>query len=418
MTLQACWLKLPIAARLLGAAACGAALGVAAWGSGRSPVLALLLPVLAVALPRSYEAFVLVAAYMLSSTRFLATGALTFADTRAEGAVLVLGWMCLAVATAALWAAPLALAAQRPWARVAAVVAAQAAMLLPPLWLLGLAHPVVATGYLLPGTQWIGVGVGLFVPSLLGLALARAELRAGALALTLVVLAGGQLASQEDPELIAHERVYAVSTSAGSSKSPDHDAAKWLPKFAAVVRILGRDPDQPVDTVFFPETALGYVNETVDRLVQWELQPALQETGITAVMGAVRRVEGRFRVSALVVTPTGSVRYLDARQPTPVALWAPWNPEETYEAGWNRDNLVITASGRRIWVSFCHEDVMPGLLLDAVAAHRPDTIVSIANNWWMSESGTQAQARSVEGVARLFGLKLLRAVNRSRAMQP
>ena len=107
--------------------------------------------------------------------------------------------------------------------------------------------------------------------------------------------------------------------------------------------------------------------------------------------GAGARSRARRRCPSLPPT------WIDARQPMPVALWHPWS-EDSFEADWTRSSQVEVEGVGRVWVSFCFEDVLPGFVLSAIL-HKPDQIVSMANNWWSTEDGSQAQARSIESAS-------------------
>lgn len=400
----------PDLARLLCAALIGSAVGWAAWGAGRTPVLAALIPLAWAACSRSRDAAAMLAAYTLVATRFFASGASNFGSSAAEVVTILAGWAANGLLMGLLWG--VAHCAQRLGRAALALagVGLQVVLLAPPMWLLSIAHPVSAWGFLLPGTGTVGLVTGIVLPVLLGAMYGRQPGRrlAGALA---AAAGAGVLASIATVGLAPVSGVQAVTTAWGPSEpTPNFHPIDRLPLLAQTVSEFGKPA-----TFAWPETALGMASDATEGLIRRELVPVLRRQVATAIVGMDRLVDGRPRVSALVVEPDGRMRWLDARQPTPVSLWRPWDAERSYSADWSRTNLVQLHDGRRAWVSFCHEDVQPGMLLAAIWTYRPDMVLSLVNNWWMPDvQGVAAQAHAVEGIARLYGLDLARAVNLPR----
>jgi len=116
----------------------------------------------------------------------------------------------------------------------------------------------------------------------------------------------------------------------------------------------------------------------------------------------------KFRDSLLVLGATE--RHIASRQPIPIGLWRPWARESAI-ADWTKSGVVQLA-GHEIAFSFCYEDLLIWPMM-ASMWNRPSVIISVANNWFgkgLSEPDIQRQ--SIESMARLFGVSLLRAVNR------
>lgn len=392
---------------MLRAALIGAAIGWAAWGADRTPALAALAPLAWALCPGSRHAGALLAAYTLAATRVFASGAFRFGADNAEIALILAGWMVNGLVMGLLWGGAHRAHRLGRGALVAAGVALQVTLLAPPLWLLSIAHPISAWGFLLPGSGTAGLIVGLVAPVALGALLALQPLRRRAAALA-VAVAGAILASLTTVGTPAVDGVQAISPSWGPSEpTPTFHPIDRLPLLVQEVSDLGKPA-----TFAWPETALGMASDATAGLIRRELVPVLRRHGAMAIIGMDRLVGGQPRVSALVVEPDGRMRWLDARQPMPVSLWRPWDPQRSYSRDWSRSSLVQLHDGRRAWISFCHEDVQPGMLVAAIWRDRPEVVVSLANNWWMPNAqGVAAQAHAVEGIARLYGLDLARAVN-------
>ena len=387
----------------------GAAIGWLAWGTGRQPVVALLIPVLAVVLERTTLTIALFIGYMAVATRSILLGAFTFSILRGDALAGAAGWSAYVVGMGLLWG----FAAGKPTAmlrRLLGLLLLEMALLLPPTWLLGIAHPVLGVGYLLGGAGWWGLAAGLTLPLAIGAVLKATAARDVGLTAVAVFLAVMSWTG-EDPELRNTALTHGVVTRAGSTMETDMDAAARLPLLAAGLEAAnaGFDGKDRVKLVVFPEAAIGVANESLPLLVRLEMQPVANHGNVSAFIGVDRAIDGRRQVSALVVQPNKPPAWIDARQPMPVALWHPWS-EDSFEADWTRSSQVEVEGVGRVWVSFCFEDVLPGFVLSAIL-HKPDQIVSMANNWWSTEDGSQAQARSIESVARLFQIPLVRGVN-------
>lgn len=393
----------------------GAVLGWAAWGEGRTPVLAAVVLVLWAASRSSRDAGLLLAGYLLAATRVFAPGGLTFAAEALDAALILAGWLGNGLLIGSLWGGAHRLSRANAPARILAGILLQVALLAPPLWLLGIAHPISAWGYLIPGTSHLGLIFGLVAPLAAGTWLARRARVGRAGASVALVIASSVLSVLTEGGQVGSAQVQGASTRWGSPLgwSGEEAPIDRLPRIAEAVK-TAKAAGSPAHTFVWPETALGMASSATPLLMRLELLPTLRRYGATAIIGMDRIEEDRPRVSAVVVRPDGSLEWFDARQPAPISLWRPWDAE-SYSADWRRRNLVTLSGGERAWISFCHEDVMPGLLLDALWRYKADHIVSIANNWWMpSDEGAQAQAHAIEGIARLYGIPLTRAANLPR----
>lgn len=386
----------------------GLCISTAGWASERTTAPLVLLPVACLCLKYSADVFALLLTYMAVTTWPLVQGVTVFSDTLQSQLVQASAWLFLCSMVAGLWSLPHQISS-RTTHRCVGIFIVQIALLLPPLWLLGVAHPIAAWGFLTPGAGALGLLIGVTLPQTIGGALRKFM---GARSIGVLMFACGVLAigsSRELPLLTDVDGIVAVNTRWGSPKDQDHPAIDRLPMIAKTIR--QSEGTRKLDMVVFPETSLGVFSSGTDFLLRLELGPALEASEATIVLPMDRDVGG-LRSSALVIDKNGNPSWLDARQPLPVALWRPW-AEGSYSADWSRLNVLELSNGKRVWVSFCYEDVMPGFFLDAVLRVKPDYLVSVANNWFLrSDEGSAIQANSIEAMSRLFSVPLARAVNR------
>lgn len=390
--------------------ALGAGVGLLAWDGQHTPVMAVLLPLFWILASGAFEAFMLVLGYQAVATSVLAVGALTFGQSPSQIGLQLAGWSLQSTAVACLWAFAWRLGSKSAVRHVAAGIIVQLALLLPPLWLLGTASPVVWIGSIAGGTGWYGLATGLVAPLALGGVVRDKNVRSKALAVVAITPLLFGVRSELGLDMHRAPGLYGVDVRWGDSGQSGLDhVVDRIPKIGAALRAVAQDSS--IKTVVFPEAVLGGIYEDASVVVKIEIESAVRTLGVQALIGADRLVDGRPRVSLRVVNPLGPSLWIDARQPTPVSLWRPFDPG-SYSADWTRPSELLLADGRTAYISFCHEDVVPGLFLMAMLKH-PDVVISVANNWWMpSDKGSNQQARHVQAYAKLFGLPLVRAVNR------
>lgn len=388
--------------------AAGAVLGVAAWGEGRVPVLALALPLLIVFSRTRGQAFSVAFGYALGMLRFSAAFVASwFNDNLAIGALVVLAFAAI---TSTVWC--LGWTKSRRWpVRLLAITGA---------WLLALAantgvpgHPLIAMGYVLPGTGWLGVGVSLAIPAL---ALAGARVlrtkraRIGSAAAVLVVLgASGVLLCRQPPAGPARG-IQGQVTHWGALKGEDEALARMQ-------RMGATRPDQLAATVVWPESIIGRYDPSLYQVLDLELLEPSRRAGRTQIIGMDIPLRGNRELnSAVAFYPDGRTATATARQPAPLSLWRPWRKTDTFVADWTAHNMLAVGQGDRAAVIFCYEEYMPVLYLLNEALDHPTIYLAMTNTWAAKDAGAAAiQTWHSWGMARLFGRTYIKAENRPTA---
>lgn len=387
----------------------GALLAELGWGTGRHPAVMCLVPVMWALAGNASSAFALMFGYTLATTRSLAEGAGQFAQSPAEALGLVVGWLAIGAAGAAVWAV-----AHRGFRRsiscgVCSGVLAQLLLLFPPLWLLSVGMPISGVGFILDGSGWYGLAAGLVVPVAVGGVLRRSWPGPARSAVVVLAVLLASLVRYEPSSLREAPGVYAFETRWGDSGQSGQDhVIDRLPRIADAIQ----SADSASRTLVFPEAILGGVLRPESLPVRLEIGQSAKVKAVQVLVGLDDATAEPKRVGALVVQADGAVWWMAARQPMPVGLWRPWSASG-YDADWSRTSHLVLPDGRVAYLSFCFEDVVPGFFLLGLLQHQPDVAISMANNWWMrSDEGIQRQGRAIEGMARLFGVALVRAVNK------
>jgi hypothetical protein len=347
---------------------------------------------------------------MVATLRDLFSGAAQFFPEASQAAAAGAGLVCLCLVVSAVWALP-----RRFWGSPGQVALASAlvmaALLLPPLWILGPGHPIAAYGFLWEGGGWFAVA--LLTAGLSGAAALMHSLGPIAQAglLTLGLAACALFSSAADREFRGNEVARAQITRwPGPAALSVEDQVDRIGKIGRLAREVG---PLGVRWIVLPEGVVGPWSDRLEPVTELELGEGARSSGAEIWVGIDhQRIDGSWGVDLEVFRPDGTRQRLTARQPMPLSLWRPW-AVPTYSADWFKGALARSPLGPA-YVSFCYEDGLPGFFLWEMArAGRPNVVVSVANNWFFTRKDTAAgQARHIEGMARLFRLNLIRAVNR------
>lgn len=389
------------------AIASGVGLGIAAWGEHRVPVLALLLPVALVLCQRRLHAFLLAGGYAFGLLRhtpeFIGTW---FDNSIVAGSAAVTVY---AVVTGSVWSLGWS-SSSSPVRRAAAMVAAWLIALTPPLALGVPGHPLVATGYVLPGFGWFGVALSLVsaavaavaVPRLVGW---RRAATAGALVAAAAV-AGFTIAPGADRPQLVHG-VVGVRTDWGPLRRADDVLER--------VERMGRlEPLPQAVGYVWPESILGRYDIALYPVLQVELLRNAQRTARLHVIGMdIPTRANQLLNAAVAFYPDGSTATAVARQPAPVSLWKPWGKRDSFVADWTAHNVLSLGQGDRAAILFCYEEYLPALVLLNEAFDKPTLYVAMRNTWAAPhQTSATIQGLHSLGMARLFGRPYIQADNR------
>lgn len=403
----------PVAA--LAAVCFGIAIGLAAWGNNTIPYAALLVPLLWASFANRSVVVPMcgVAAYQLAGLRGLFAGMRQFAITNTELGLFALALVVACMGIGLIWALPLKWC-RRQWQVGAACVGVMWIMLLPPLWVLGAGSPVAAFGFVWEGGGWFAfVVLSALLGTLAGALHLLDPLRQGAV---LLVALGVCVASSTSPDesFRGSEIARAVST---EWRGRDLDLQEQTDRLTKVGRLINGLAPLGVKWIILPESVIGQWTPALEFVAKLEVLQAAKKLGIEVWLGVdQRRADGLWDTGLQVIRADGASGYLPARQPMPVSLWGRLFGAG-YGANWGRSAIVDSPIGP-VYLSVCFEDVLPGMFLREMwGADRPRAIVSVANHWFVQPGNPLAaeQSRHIEGMARLFRLRLLRAVNRPPA---
>jgi hypothetical protein len=402
--------------RLYGAI--GIAVALLAWYPGHLLIALLVLPLIWSTTCNRWSALSLWGGYYLAGARdlplvcerfFVGYGELPVSTALALGVAF---WLGQALLLAAPWAllTPRDRTAPRAWRAVFAIVLVS----MPPLGIIGWLSPIHVASALYPGCQAPGLLLGMCVLATAAYGRhSRATLSAGAVLMCLALIAHS----------IRHDAGapagwMAIDTSFGRLDQSDYAALYARTEMAKEAAQRGFERGSKV--VVLPEELVGIWRPATQYWWRDYLQQ-LAATNRILILGVDFIESGspfgaaatggrllRYTDSAMVVGAADE--RFDSRQPVPAGLWRPGAVVSATLGDVTQPYLII--AGRRVAFSICYEDFLwwPHwrLLTD-----RPDVLVDMSNGWFSAELDlAHIQQQSVQSIAQLAGVPLLRAVNR------
>jgi len=306
----------------------------------------------------------------------------------------------------AIWAALVALAAS-PWVAFysrrylpVSAIAALAALALPPLSLVTVAHPLIATGHWFPGTRWFGLG--------LVVVLIAAYRRFGT-AMTLTVLLAASVATHARfHRPVSDPHILAVNTNFG--EEPAHDAIDSRPEFEerAIQQIALAHPDT---LLVFPESIIPSWNGMHEaRWASTFAQLKLQRTGL--LIGTTIPITNT-EANRNVLLSRGYTERLSYAQrvPVPLGMWHVGDQGKGYPL-MLRFPSTIRIWNRRAGILVCYEQLSFWPAIQTLA-HNPDMLLAPSNVYWAANTPIPAiQHVAAQDWADLWAIPLYEASNR------
>ncbi|OQP84510.1 conjugal transfer protein TraB [Rhizobium rhizosphaerae] len=338
------------------------------------------------------QATAISAAYFLAASRGLPQGVANFYGQDIWPGLLL--WLVASSAFitvhSVLWAD------HEGWQKPLRYLAACVAMAVPPLGILGWAHPITAAGVLFPGWGWWGLGA-----MAAGLIVMTTRYRPAAA----LAMAGFWLwsAAEWTPPILPASWI-GVDLEMGASLGREAGLGRQQ-KLIDVVRARA-----PGTTVVLPESALGFWTPTVGRV--W--QRSLAGTGITVIAGAAFIDSQGYDNVLVKLSADGTDILYRERMPVPGSMWQPWRAWIGDQGGARAHffaNPVVDVGNQSVAPLICYELLVVWPILQS-AFHWPDAIVAVGNGWWTTGTSIiDIQRASSEAWACLFGLPLVISFN-------
>lgn len=395
------WFSLPDLVQsglLVGA---GIAIGLIGWsGEPRLLPAAMLFPALWALAPSRIAAALVSAGYFLAASRGLPQGVSNFYGAGFEaGIALWIAASSLFVTThTLLWTA------QPGWGRVFRYAIIAVLLSVPPIGIVGWAHPITASGIVFPGWGWLGLAA-----TALGLLAMTTRWRT----IAAPILGGFWMVSAANWASPTQPNGWlGVETQFRGAKG--HYAG--YDQQIETIRMVLNAVNEGAEVVVLPESAAGIWTPTTESL--W--REALQGIEVIVNLGAIIVGPNGYDNVMLEVSASGAEVLYRERMPVPVSMWQPWLAWIGEPAGARADffaNPVADLHARRVAPLICYEQLLVWPILQSML-NTPEMIIATGNGWWTSGTAiVDIQLASTQAWARLFDLPAVMVFNRSPLSQ-
>jgi apolipoprotein N-acyltransferase len=396
----------------------GAAIALIAWYPGHWPIALLALPFAWSAAPVRLPAGVLWAGYYLTGARDIPVMCERFfaghGEMSASGgfALGIAFWLGQALVLTAPWAIlkPRVTTAGHAWRAILATLLVS----VPPLGVIGWLSPVHVSSTLYPGWQLTGLLLGMAALATAA-AVRHSRIAAGA---AVVLLVSALIAHMAGPEPRVPLGWMALDTTLGRL-----DQSKYTALYArtrAVMDAADRGFAIGAEVIVLPEEVIGLWRPAM-RYWWADYLQRLAGDQKTVILGAdlvassgpidsLADARERLRYTDSAVVAGANRGRFDSRQPVPAGLWRPGGTVSAVLGDLAQPYLSIAR--KRVAISICYEDFLWWPHWRLLIA-RPDVLVDMSNGWFNGDLAIAAiQRQSMESIARLANVPLLRAVNR------
>jgi apolipoprotein N-acyltransferase len=287
------------------------------------------------------------------------------------------------------------------------ILAFLTAYVVPPVALIGIVNPLMATGTIFTGWGFTGLAIMLAI-------YAACVLSKRTALLFLCVIAMFTILPDSDRfEPVIPEGFTVLDTSFGRMGSGsfnftrDYERANMV--FAELSKQIGRET--LADIIILPETIAGRLNRTGLELWKREIQ-RLAGDDTTVIFGAeLPTGDGRKYDNAAVMLHKGKFSFAVQRIPVLYSMYRGPFSSTGANLHWFDDGILELPDSRKAAVVICYEAFLTWPYL-ASMIHRPDVIVSMSNLWWCKDTSLPtSQRRAVSLWASLFGLPVVFAWN-------
>lgn len=265
---------------------------------------------------------------------------------------------------------------------------------------IGMLNPIGAAIAFWPGGEWLGLAFALGV-----LMLPSIKHEKKFVAAAIVVLFWGALQNTWfDAEAPAIPNgAHAMETFEGWHPKL---AVEWFGRQGRISSQVKADLESGARLVVTPEASTEKWDVWAEAV--WRhARATAAETGGMALVGAYRETPSGWQ-NGLIDIATGE--FYGGVMSMPIAMWRPWTKPHFPADLSKLPDLIKTPVGDAAYL-ICFEEMLLWPLAAKAGLGKPRLLITATNHWFSSTAVSEAQRRSVNLQARLWGLPLLRAVN-------
>ena len=371
----------------------------------RTAALVLAVPVLWTLANSRLSAFAVILAYKLAASRGLLPGAAvflsenhTFAQAAALYFLLPFG---ASLPFLIFWDK------DRRQKAMGIVTAFLFAYLLPPMSLIGIINPLIASGTVFKGWGFAGMGAMLAVYAACFLS------RKTAYAVLCVIAAFTVLPPNSWYEPPETKGIMAVNTSFGRLGSGSFSFGRDYERANMVFSDLKKRNIAQSDAkiIVLPETIAGRLNETGMKLWKAEIQK-IAKPGQTVIFGAeLPTGDGRKYDNALLMLNDGKITASRQRIPVPRSMYRGPFAKTGANLHVYDNGILKLPDGSKAAIIVCYEAFLTWPFLVSMT-QKPGVIICAANLWWCRETSLpETQRNDVTLWSLLFGVPAVFALN-------
>jgi hypothetical protein len=306
----------------------------------------------------------------------------------------------------AIWAALIALGSA-PWVGFysrrylpVSAIAALAVLALPPLSLVTVAHPLIASGRWFPGTRWFGLCLGIIL---------IAAYRRFGTAMTLAVLIAASFATHARFHCpVSDPHILAVNTNFGGARTHDDVDSRLEMQERTIQQIVLSHPNT---LLLFPESIIPSWNGMHEaRWAPTLAQLKQQHTGL--LIGTTIPIPNT-EANRNVLLSRGHTERLSyvQRVPVPLGMWHFGDQRRGFPL-MLRFPPTIRVWNRRAGVLVCYEQLSFWPAIQTLA-YNPDMLLAPSNVYWAASTPIPAiQHVAAQDWADLWAIPLYEASNR------
>jgi hypothetical protein len=370
----------------------------------RMSVLVLAVPVFWMLASSRYAAFAVMLAYKLAASRGLLPGAAVFLSEEhtfwQAAALYFLMSLGVSLPFIIFWDSEPELKA------MAVVPAFLIAYLLPPLSLIGIINPLIASGTVFKGWGFAGM------ITMLAVYVSCAASRKAAYTALCVIAAFMVLAPNSWYEPPTPEGIISVDTSSGRLGSGSFSFERDYDRANMVFKELGKRNIAQTDAkiIVLPETIAGRLNRAGLELWRDEIRHLLPDK--TVIFGAeLPTSDGRKYDNAVLMLREGKIVCTRQRIPVPYSMYkGPFAETGANLNLWECGTLPLP-DGRKAAAIVCYEAFLTWPFLVSMT-QKPGVIICTANLWWCRDTSLPATQETVVSLwSLLFGVPAMFAWN-------
>ena len=387
----------------------GLFIGCLAWGRWIDLLtLAAFMPLSWAIAPRRMFAAAAVFAYYLGAARGLPYGAVVFFGASTPWyfgpALWIAACALLSMPWALLWtqrASPLGYA----WRLALCFVLTG----LPPLGLVGWAHPLTSAGVLFPSFGW--AGLALTAALMWALCAARGAVRPAVVTIALLIVVTKFFNVVGTVDQPAPAGWVGKDTRYGGNQFDPLDGPNYfLRAYTINIDLMeSTAAAAPSSVSVYPESLVGYWNGPTSSL--WAGRSGeLAARSATVLLGGLLNTQTPqvYENALIAVGAEAGVKYRQ-RVPIPIGMWNPF-ADHSARADWFADG-IFELQGKKVAGLICYEQFLLWPVLLSASKH-PEAFIGASNMYWShGTSLPDIQRTALRAWGRLFGVPVVAATN-------